>query len=129
MVIFSGTLLINRWITGDFQFTSILNKTYPNTLPLSDAIRQTILDAMSLFRRFFLSDPVEAKYFYTLPVIAALFGVAGILLHDRKKPDRTFLECIVAGFAATSIASVAAGGFQGVSADRYLAWQIGRAHV
>lgn len=122
MVVFSGTLLLNRCIAGDLQFTSIFNKGYPNTLPLSNAVNQTILDTISLFRRFFLSDPVEGQYFYALPIIAALFGFAGILLHDRKNPDRTFLEFIIAGFAGTAIASVAAGGFQGVSADRYLAW-------
>jgi hypothetical protein len=122
LVVFSGILLLNRCIAGDAQFTSIFNKSYPATLPLSNAVHQTLLDAISLFRRFFLSDPVEGQYFYSLPVIAAIFGVAGILLHDRRNPDRTFIEWIAAGFAAISIASVAAGGFQGVSADRYLAW-------
>jgi hypothetical protein len=89
---------------------------------LSSAISQTIQDAFSIFRRYFLSDPANGTHLYTLPTIAAIFGFAGIALRDRDSEHTALVECNMMGFVILSISSVAWGGFQGLSCDRYLAW-------
>lgn len=118
----SGVFALNYALTGYFQFTSVLFKTYFKQQPFHFALFQTLQDATRIAKELFLGMPYAMpRDLFFLPLIGTVFACVAIFGRDwRGAGARRTLWFLAA--AVMSLGSVAMSGWQNTNADRYLAW-------
>lgn len=119
---FALILLLNRVLTGQFQFMSVANKGYIKSFPFWGAVQNTLFDTLRIIKGVFFGLPDSNRQFYIFPLLGGVLGLSGILLNDRSDKTTRLCECWLALSAAAAILIVATGCFQGISNDRYLGW-------
>lgn len=122
LAVFGGILLLNHALTGYSQFMSTLNKGYFNNYPLPTAISLTGHDLLNIYKGYFWGLPAGARELYAPPIIAALLGLVGIITRKRSDAHELFTELLIAATAGAVILMISTSGWQGLSADRYIAW-------
>ena len=116
-----GVFLLNYFLSGSFQFSSVQGKGHFAIEPFCQASLATARDALTMFRQIFLglsSGTVREMLFP--PVIGAgllFFHVLSRDYSDFNAREAIFLLACGGGFAM-----VASSGWQGTNYDRYLAW-------
>jgi len=116
-----GMFLLNRFLTGTFQFTSLQGKGHFANEPFFLAVLTSFQDAMRMFRQLFLglsSGTMRETYFF--PVLGAFFMWWHVFHRDYS--DFSSREALFLLAAAGGFATVATSGMQGTNMDRYLAW-------
>lgn len=121
LVSMGGVFVLNHFLTGSWQFTSVQNKGHFATEPFALAVVSSFKDAVTMLRQLFLglsSGGFREMFFF--PVLGAACLWHHVLRRDYSDFDSRealFLLAAVGGFA-----TVAMSGWQGTNFDRYLAW-------
>lgn len=117
----AGVFLLNYFLSGAFQFSSIQGKGHFAIEPFCQASLATARDALAMFRQIVLglsSGTVREMLFP--PVIGAGLLFYHVLTRDYS--DFNAHEAIFLLACAGGFAMVASSGWQGTNYDRYLAW-------
>jgi len=116
-----GVFLLNYFLSGSCQFSSVQGKGHFAVEPFSQAALATWRDALAMLRQIFFSFPSgTVREMFFPPIVGGgllLFYVFSRDYSDFDAREAVFLLACGGGFA-----TVAASGWQGSNYDRYLAW-------
>lgn len=119
-----GVFALNYWLTGECQFSSVVEKGYFKRLPFSSAVNSTIADVCQLLRTYLLGlGSGSFRDTVLFPLLGGGLSLAGILAFWTREGGRIRWGVMPLVLAATlSLGTVASSGWQGTNFDRYLAW-------
>ncbi len=118
----SGVFALNYALTGYFQFTSVLFKTYFKQYPLHFAFALVFKDLITIGKELFLGIPANfPRDSFYLPVLGAVFAWLAVFVRDWRRSG-SWQTVWWLGASLLSVISVAISGWQNTNSDRYLAW-------
>ena len=122
LVSIASVFVLNIFISGEAQFSSVANKGYFTTRSFPQAVYMTVADAVQMVKGFVLGlSDTPPRIFYVIPVLGAVFVVWGFVSHRWERND--WRKAAVLFLAAIgSFAIVAMSGWQNTNMDRYIAW-------
>lgn len=119
----AAMLAVNRMLTGQFMFHSLLLKGHFNQYPLAGAVARTVSDLGAMVLGLLFGVAHNGRQLYALPVIAGALALAGMVSRLSSAERETRLaECwwVLAALGAVGLTAV--GGWQGYLFDRHLGW-------
>lgn len=123
----AGVFALNYALTGDAQFSSVVQKGYFKCLPFGDAVTKSLADVWDSLRVFFLglawNEKSASRGWYFPPLLCATLMWIGVFTRRwRKDGLRNELVWICA--CAGGWASVVTSGWIATNYDRYVSWTL-----
>lgn len=112
----------NYYLTGDFQFQSVLNKGYFTLYSFGTAVYLSASDLLRMAKELFLGIPDRIpRMMYFLPLFGGFFAWLGVIVRPWQR-ETAWKEIwwILVSFSALGV--VAISGWQNTNVDRYLGW-------
>ncbi|GAB4323543.1 MAG: hypothetical protein Kow0059_18860 [Candidatus Sumerlaeia bacterium] len=112
----------NHRLTGNWGFHSTAGKGYFAMYPPGEVLRAWGRDLAALVRDVVLGLGQNGRPFYTVPVLGAALGLAGLIGRRRVSARLLPVEAAWWGAGLGAVVLVAVSGWAGLQFDRYLAW-------
>ncbi|MCF7854420.1 MAG: hypothetical protein K9N51_06460 [Candidatus Pacebacteria bacterium] len=119
---FGFVLGLNKWLTGMWQFHSVVGKGHAVNAPLFGTLYMISRDLGKIVVRFVFGADFGYRSFYMVPIAGGILMLAGGYWSVcQEQRYRRWLHWLLSVFGLTALL-VAASGWQGLIWDRYFAW-------
>lgn len=119
---FGGALLLNRVLTGSFQFQSVQGKGAIPQYGLAGGLFQTSAKLAEDLGGGLFNLAHPNRSFYGVPLLSGVLGLLGLLSRRWRTSVTARVELWWALAALAAAALVASSGWDGMQYDKYWAW-------
>lgn len=121
---FVAVLLLNRYLTGYFRFTSILGKGAPGQGSLVLMLSEISGSVGSLVAEIFFGLGGGARRLFLFPVVGGVLAVVGLISRPWTSGSTARAELWAMLSLAGLVLMVASSGWAGTQFDRYFMWAL-----
>lgn len=119
---FAGSLILNKALTGQFQFQSIAGKSIFLRNGLMGGVNLALKNTMQIVSEGVFNVAPGARAFYAMPVIGGLLGIAGLALRGWRGAATARAETGWWMAVTATLALSALSGWCGIQHDKYWVW-------
>ncbi len=119
-----GVLVLNKVLTGEANFYSMIHKGYFAHYPWLGAVIRSTDDVGTLIRELVFGMARNGRQFYTFPLIGGLLVLAGWIYRISAGRKIEPGECWLALVTLLALGQISVSGWQGSLSDRHLGWMM-----
>jgi hypothetical protein len=119
---YGGVLSLNHWLTGYWQFESVMHKGMIAWLGLGGAAKAAVNALGRDLREGLFNLADEPRSLYLLPVAGGMLGLVGVLSRRWRRAGTARVEMWWIASAVAAAVLVAQSGWDSIQMDKYWAW-------